>query len=170
LGSLEGARALDVACGAVGLLPTLARRVGPRGHVVGSDTSEAMVAKAREYCAENGLANVEVVLDDAYDSRLAPRALDGVHARFLPAPIGRDAELAAQLERLVKPGGWLVLEEPDGFDTWRVWPDNAAHARLLSYVARAYDRHMGGVHAGTRLMPLARSRGWTDIHFDAQLL
>jgi hypothetical protein len=29
---------------------------------------------------------------------------------------------------------------------------------------------MGGADAGTRLMALARARGWTDIGFDAQVL
>jgi len=44
LGSLEGARILDVACGAMGLLRALSRRVGAAGRVVGTDVNDAMVA------------------------------------------------------------------------------------------------------------------------------
>jgi len=170
LGSLEGARILDVACGAMGLLRALSRRVGAAGRVVGTDVNDAMVASARAYCAEQGLANVQVVQEDAYASTLLPRSFDVVHARLILAPVGRDDELAAQLARLVRPGGWIVLEEPDSFDSWRIWPDSTAHTRLWSLLARAFDRHMGGAHAGARLLPLARSRGWEDIHFDAQIL
>src|SRR5579859_5893632 len=150
---LEGARVLDVACGAMGLLRALARRVGSRGQVVGTDVNEVMVAHARELCAEAELANVEVVQDDLFASELPACSFDVVHARFVLAPLGRDAEVAAQLERLVKPGGWIVLEEPDGFDSWRIWPDDGAHRELFSTIARAYDRHMGGAHAGSRLLP-----------------
>jgi hypothetical protein len=35
---------------------------------------------------------------------------------------------------------------------------------------RAFARHMGGADAGTRLLALARARGWTDIGFDAHVL
>jgi len=170
LGPLEGARVVDVACGAMGLLPALSRRVGPRGSVVGTDFNTEMVAEARDLCAESGLANVEVLRDDLFATALAPQSFNVAHARFVLAPLGRDAEVAAQLERIVKPGGWIVLEEPDGFDSWRVWPDETAHRALFEIIGRAYDRHMGGAHAGPRLLPLARSRGWTDVHFDAHVL
>src|SRR3990170_4471953 len=43
-----GGRALDVACGTGDLAIELARRVGPSGEVVGSDFSDAMLARARE--------------------------------------------------------------------------------------------------------------------------
>jgi SAM-dependent methyltransferase len=170
LGSLDGARALDIACGAMGLLPALSRRVGPRGRVVGADINETMIAEAQALVAERALANVEIVRDDAFASALPNHSFDLVHARFVLAPLGRDAELAAQVERLAKPGGSILLEEPDGLTTCRVWPDNSAHARLLGMLSSAFERHLGGPDAGTRLLPLARARGWTDIGFDAHVL
>jgi SAM-dependent methyltransferase len=170
LPSLEGARVLDVACGAMGILRTLSKRVGSKGHVVGADVSDVMVTHAREFCARSGITNVEVVRDDAYQSKLPERSFDLVHVRLLLTPIGRDLELAPQLERLVKPGGWIMLEEPDGFESWWCSPDDPAIRRLNSYIMRAYRQHMGGDNAGQRIMPLARSRGWKDIHFDAQVL
>jgi SAM-dependent methyltransferase len=168
LGPLDGTRALDVACGAMGLLRALSRRVGASGRVVGTDVNEAMVARAREVCAEGGLDNVEVVRDDLFASRLPERSFDLVHARLVLAPLGRDAEVAAALERLVKPGGVVVLEEPDGFHSFRVWPDSGTHARLFALIERAFE-DMGGIDAGPRLLPLARARGWSDVHFDAHL-
>jgi SAM-dependent methyltransferase len=170
LGPLEGARALDVACGAMGLLPALSRWVGPRGRVVGADINEAMIAEARALISERAIENVEIVRDDLFASALPARSFDVVHSRFVLAPLGRDAEVAAQLERLAKPEGWILLEEPDGLTTLRVWPDNAAHARLLGMLTRAFERHMGGADAGTRLAGLAQARGWRDVHFDAHVL
>src|SRR5262245_4475431 len=43
----EGQRVLDVACGTGVLARTAAARVGPRGHVVGADINEGMLAVAR---------------------------------------------------------------------------------------------------------------------------
>lgn len=170
LGSLEGMRALEVACGAMGLLGPLSRRVGAGGRVVGSDVNGAMVEHARAYCHEAELTNVDVVQDDVFASALPARLFDLAHARFVLAPLGRDAEVAAALERLVKPGGIVLLEEPDGFDTWRIFPDGSAHARLFAIIAKTFSHRMGGADAGQRLLPLARSRRWTDVHFDAHVL
>jgi SAM-dependent methyltransferase len=170
LGALEGARALDVACGAMGLLPALSRREGPRGRVIGADINEAMIAEARALASERALDNVEIVRDDVFASALPARSFDVVHSRFVLAPLGRDAEMVAQLERLAKPDGWIVLEEPDALTTFRVWPDNSAHARLLAILSCAFDRHMGGADAGTRLAGMAQARGWIDINFDAHVL
>jgi ubiquinone/menaquinone biosynthesis C-methylase UbiE len=168
-GDLRGKRALDVACGAMGLLGPLARRVGPEGQVVGSDVSDVMLDHARAYCTEHRLANVSLTKDDAYASTLPAASFDLVHARFLLAPVGRDEELFPQLERLVRPGGWVALEEPL-CASWRVFPDGGAHDAVVAMVRRAYDRHMGGFDAGARLFDAARHRGWHDVGFDAQVL
>src|SRR4051812_31483851 len=104
LGSLAGLRALDVGCGAMGMLRALSRRVGPSGSVVGSDVNAAMVGHARAFVAEAGLANVEVVEDDVFATALAPGSFDLVHSRLILAPLGCDAEIVATYERLAKPG------------------------------------------------------------------
>jgi SAM-dependent methyltransferase len=166
-----GARAVDVGCGARGLVPALARRVGPSGRVVGTDVSAAMLDVARATCAKEGLANVELVVDDLFASKLPARSFDVVHGRFLLAPLGRDEQIAASLERLAAPGGHVLLEEPIGA-SWRVFGegDASAHERLVAVIERTYDEHMGGFSAGSRLYALARRRGWRDIGFDAQVL
>ena len=166
-----GARVVDIGCGARGLLAALAKRVGPRGRVIGTDVSAAMLDVARETCAEEGLDNVELVVDDLFASKLPARSFDLVHGRFLFAPLGRDDELAASLERLAASGGHVLLEEPIGI-SWRVYADGdaSAHERLVAAIQRTYDEHMGGFSAGTRLHALARRRGWRDIGIDAQVL
>jgi SAM-dependent methyltransferase len=167
LGDLRGKRALDVACGAMGMLPALSRRVGPQGSVVGTDTSDAMLEQARATCAGLHLGNVTLVKDDAYATALPPASFDVVHVRFLLAPVGRDEVLLPQLERLARPDGWIVLEEPIAAP-WHVGPGGEAHDALLAIVQRTFVRHMGGFEAGRRLFDHARTRGWRDIGYDAQ--
>jgi SAM-dependent methyltransferase len=166
---VPGAQVVDVGCGAMGLLRVLSRRVGPSGRVVGSDSSPEMLAHARVSCDDDGLANVELVQDDLFASRLPAGAFDLVHARFLFAPLGRDAEIAAALERLARPDGVIFVEEPDRA-SWQVHPDGEAHDRLIAVIGRAYERHMGGFSAGRRLPALARARAWRDVGLDAQVV
>jgi cyclopropane fatty-acyl-phospholipid synthase-like methyltransferase len=49
-----GARVIDVGCGPVGALLDLAEIVGPRGEVVGVDSSAGAVATAQETVANRG--------------------------------------------------------------------------------------------------------------------
>jgi ubiquinone/menaquinone biosynthesis C-methylase UbiE len=54
-GLRSGARAVDVGCGQLGALPVLAEMVGPRGVVVGLDSSPGALAAARAGLASIGL-------------------------------------------------------------------------------------------------------------------
>ena len=46
-------------------------------------------------------------------SRLPEASFDLVHARFQVAPLGRAEEVLDAMLRLVRPGGVIVLEDPD---------------------------------------------------------
>jgi arsenite methyltransferase len=60
LGELRpGERVVDVGCGAGIDSLIAAKKVGPRGHVIGVDMTPSMLEKARRAAAETGLTNVE---------------------------------------------------------------------------------------------------------------
>jgi SAM-dependent methyltransferase len=152
------ARALDVGCGAMGWLRLLSRWAGPRGRVIGADIDPAMLNRAAQFTLQAGLGNVELVRDDLFDSALAPASFDLVHARFQLAPLGRaDAQLAAYL-RLLRPGGTLVLEEPDAA-TWQVHPDGSACATLVALVREAFGAGGGDFDAGRTLKARMQRHG-----------
>jgi SAM-dependent methyltransferase len=102
-GGGSGGRALDVGCGALGGLRILSDWVGPSGQVVGTDIDESMLNAARSFLEEEEIANVELVLDDLFDSKLEPQSFDLVHARYQIAPLGRGREQVAAHRRLVSP-------------------------------------------------------------------
>jgi SAM-dependent methyltransferase len=88
------------------------------GAGVRADLDEKMLAGARSFADTEGLHNVDLVKDDLFSSRLAPGSFGLVHARFQIAPLGRADEQIAAYCRLLKRGGWLVLEDPD-ISSWR---------------------------------------------------
>jgi ubiquinone/menaquinone biosynthesis C-methylase UbiE len=162
-----GGRALDVGCGAMGWLRILGEWVGPSGHVVGGDIDERLLGAARSFLEAEGISNVELVVDDLFDSKLEPQSFDLVHARFLIAPLGRGPEQVASHQRLVKPGGVLVLEEWD-LGSWHVNPAAPAAERLIRLLSEIFA-DLGG-EAGRGLPELLREIGVEQPEIDAHVI
>ncbi len=106
-----GERVFDLGCGRGAVLLPVARRVGPRGSVVGADLSPRMVEHCRDLVAAEGLPNVEVVLLDAQrpDAQRLGSPADLVSSSlvlfFLPDPAGALVEWRG----LLVPGGRLGI-------------------------------------------------------------
>jgi SAM-dependent methyltransferase len=167
VGSGSGGRALDVGCGAMGWLRILSDWVGPSGRVVGADIDERMLNAARSFLEEEEIANVELVVDDLFDSRLEPQSFDLVHARYVIAPLGRGREQVATHRRLVKPGGSLVLEEWD-LASWHFNPAAPAAERLIRLLSEIFAG-LGG-EAGRGLPELLREIGIEEPGIDAYVI
>ncbi len=156
IGDGRGARALDVGCGAIGWLRLLSEWVGPDGEVVGADIDDAMLEAARQFVDTEGLANVVLVKDDLFASKLESSSFDLVHARFQIAPLGRGPEQVASHVRLLRPGGTVVLEEWDT-STWRLNPPAPGVERLIELIGEAFVQSGGDMYAGRQLLELLRT-------------
>jgi SAM-dependent methyltransferase len=152
----SGGRALDVGCGALGWLRILSEWVGRSGRVVGGDVDESLLDAARSFLDAEGISNVELVVDDLFESKLEPHSFDLVHARYLIAPLGRGSEQVAAHRRLAKPGGALVLEEWD-LGSWHFNPPAPGAERLIGLLAAIFGE-LGG-EAGRELPQRLREVG-----------
>ena len=149
----SGAHALDLGCGALGWLRILSEWVGPAGRIVGTDIDEGLLDAARSFLKAKGISNVELVVDDLFESKLGPQSFDLVHARYVIAPLGRGRDQVASYGRLVRPGGWLVLEEWD-LGSWHFNPTAPAAERLIRLLGETLAT-LGG-EAGRGLPELLR--------------
>jgi len=161
---LEGARVLDVGCGALGWLPVLSRVVGPDGTVVGTDVDQRLMEAAR---AEAG-DNVTLVEDDLFASRLEP-GLDLVHARFQLCPLGRHAEQMQAYAALLRPGGLLVLEDPDP-GSWHFNPPAPAAERLIELILEAFSAAGSDFGVGRQHAALVREHLGVEPDITAHVL
>ncbi len=158
LGHGEGKNVVDVGCGAMGWLRLLSGWVGLAGECVGTDVDPAMIAAAEAFRDEERLAPCTLLVDDLFDSRLPAGDFDLVHARFQLAPLGRyDDQLTAYL-RLLRPGGVLVLEDPDSH-SWRHHPEAPAAERLVEVIREAFRLAGGDFDAGAHEFSLLAERG-----------
>lgn len=151
-------RAADIGCGVMGWLRVLSEFVGPHGSVVGTDIDARMIERANDFVKAEALANVTIVADDLFRSELAAATFDLVHARFQIAPLGRAAEQLLAYRRLLRPGGILVVEDPD-MGSWRVNPDGSAVHELIGLIDRGFVAAGGNFNAGREIPSIMRSLG-----------
>jgi SAM-dependent methyltransferase len=158
IGDGSGARALDVGCGVLGWLRVLSEWVGTDGEVTGFDIDESMLAMADRFVTEERLHNVGLVKDDLFASELEPDSFDLVHARYEICPLGRAEEQMETYLRLARPGGTIVLEDPDA-SSWHFNPPASALERLIELIVEAFRVSGGDWFAGRRHLHLLREFG-----------
>jgi SAM-dependent methyltransferase len=100
------ARWIDVACGPGVVSRALAARVGT---VTGVDLTPAMVEEAERVALEEGIANVSFLLGNATALDLTDGSFDGAITRFSLHHIPVPSRVLAEMARLVRPGGWIVV-------------------------------------------------------------
>jgi SAM-dependent methyltransferase len=100
---LRGATVLDLACGQ-GIVTRALAEVGARA-VVGVDSSDAMLERARAHGEPSG---VTYVLDDAQVLGTQPaRSFDGVTCQLALMDIPHLGATLAAVHRVLRPGGWF---------------------------------------------------------------
>jgi SAM-dependent methyltransferase len=100
---------LDVCCGAGASALPAARAVGPTGSVLGLDLAEPLLAIARKRAATLGLRNVAFRECDATAAGLGSASFDAVVCVFGVFFVADMPAFAAEMWRLVRPGGTLAI-------------------------------------------------------------
>ena len=102
---------LDIGCGAGTDLLLAARRIGPSGHAIGVDMTEAMRDRARASAAAAGLTNVEVHQADATALPLADGSVDVVISNGVLNLVPEKEKAFGEIRRVLRPGGRLQLAD-----------------------------------------------------------
>ena len=128
-GVRPGDRVLDVAGGSGDLARAFARRVGAQGEVWLTDINASMLSVGRDRLLDRGL-RVPVARCDAEYLPFAARSFDCVSVGFGLRNMTRKDAALAEMARVLKPGGRLVVLEFS-----KVWAPLRA----------AYDRYSFGM-------------------------
>jgi len=155
----RGQRVLEVGCGTGDDVCTIARRVGAGGHVLGIDASPLVIAEATRRAHGRNLP-VTFEVGDAKALALPDGAVDGCRAeRLLMHAHGEPPALIAEMARVLRPGGRLVLFEID-WDTFAI--DGADH-ELTRRIVRSYSDGVANGCVGRALPRLMRDAGFADV-------
>ena len=168
VGLRPGHSVIDLGCGPRGILDMLAGRVAPAGRVVGLDADPAHTAMAAEFAAGRGLSGVEIITADARRTGLPPGSFDLVHARTLLVNLPDPADVAAEMVRLARPGGWVASMESDT-EHGRCQPPHPAFDRLCDIFTVAFRRNGADPWIGRRVPELLRRAGLDDVQVEARV-
>lgn len=159
-----GAAVLDVGCGPGSDTLPLADLVGPGGRVYGVDHDAEMVAEAERRAAERGLGErVEHARGDAYGLPFADGTFDAVRSERLFLHLDRPERATAEMVRVTRPGGRVVLVDTD----WGTRSVDTPEVELERRIARVLtERCLANGYSGRRLYGLMRAAGVRNLCVD----
>jgi SAM-dependent methyltransferase len=160
IGVAEGWRCLDLGCGPRGITDLLARRVGPRGRVVGLDADAVFI----EHAGREAPPNVEFVQGDAYQTGLRDASFDLVHARFVATTAGEGLKLLREAMRLARSGGFVAFQESD-VSSLKCFPPHPAFERLSNVMAALLERIGGDARFGQGMYKMFHDQGLLGLGY-----
>jgi ubiquinone/menaquinone biosynthesis C-methylase UbiE len=107
-----GASVFDLGCGHGAAFPPIASRVGASGRIVGLDASRALIAEAHRRF-DGTLPRVELHCGDAHALPLPDAAFEAARADRVLIFLRDPRAALAELVRVTKPGGRIVVTEGD---------------------------------------------------------
>jgi ubiquinone/menaquinone biosynthesis C-methylase UbiE len=160
-----GHRVLDVGCGPGIDTVRLAQLVGPSGHVSGVDYDQGMIAEADKR-AEGARVNSWVTHYHGEVSALPfdTASFDACRSERVFQHLPRPGEVLAEMVRVTKAGGWLVVADAD----WGTFSLDTTEIDVERRLARfeAEQRHQSG-YAGRQLYRLFNLQQLRDITVEA---
>jgi hypothetical protein len=111
LGVRQGWQCLEVGGGGGSVARWLCRQVGATGHVTATDIDIRFLQEIEE-------PNLEVQRHDITAEGFPEAQFDLVHTRWLLHHLPHPEQVIARMGAALRPGGWLLLEEPDFFPVY----------------------------------------------------
>jgi SAM-dependent methyltransferase len=139
LGVTEGWRCAELASDSGGsIVRWLCRQVGASGHVLATDIDT-------RFFDVDAYPNLQVQPCDIAREALPSSAFNLVHARTLPVDLAERKAALQHLARALKPGGWLLVEDPADLGGTATLACAKAIDAVRQYVTSAgFDWHRGG--------------------------
>ena len=167
-GIAPGWNVIECGCGPIGALVQIAELVGEAGRVTGVDLNLAAVERARSVAAALGLGNVRAFAADVHDLEAgdAGGPFDLAYTRLLLVHQHDPERTLRQIAGLVKPGGWVIAQEPLALPLPRSFPDFDAVGAAWGLMADLVERSGAPSEAAEQLPRWAAAAGLEVVRMD----
>ena len=156
----SGTSILDLGCGPGLATRELAFLTGPEGRVHAMDPSAKFLARVNEIA--KALGNVEAHQADAYQTLLADSCIDHVHARWLFCFLDRPEDAAAEMARVLKPGGSVLILDYFNYQAFSLAPRSAAMEVVVEAIRKYWLASHGSLDI-QGVMPGLLSRAGLNV-------
>jgi SAM-dependent methyltransferase len=154
-----GAEVLSVGCGPGVILRSLAN-LDSSIRATGIDISTERLRQATE--KNRGNSRLQFVCGDAQSMEFPSNSFDLVYCRMLLQYLKEKARAVAEMARVCKPGGTVLLQDLDGQLLWH-YPEDPAVQQALEKVVAALATTGFDPFVGRKLFWLAQNAGLTNI-------
>lgn len=170
LGLRPGDTVVDMACGTGLNFSLLQQAIGPTGHLIGVDLTDAMLAVAQNRIESNGWSNVSLAQADAAEFAY-PAEIDGILSTYAMSHVPEATKAIAHGAAALSQGRrWVVLDlkVPDNVPQW------------LAQLGIALGRPLGSIDEWVGRRPWEGLRAamhdeladlsWTELFFGTAFL
>jgi phosphatidylethanolamine/phosphatidyl-N-methylethanolamine N-methyltransferase len=124
-------------------------------HVTGIDLSPAMLEKAHERVAKEGLTNVELREMDATNLEFEDNSFDVVYAPYVISVVPEPVKVVREMSRVCRPGGKIIILNHVRSTNPIVATFERAISPLTVHIGFTADLDLHGVLAQAELRPLS---------------
>ena len=156
-----GETVLDAGCGTGLLLELLAESVGQNGKAQGIDYSNDMLAVAQSRCGD--MSQVSLAQGSVEQLEFDSASFDAVTCTQVLLYVDDVKKALAEMVRVLKPGGRLVIVETD----WDGAILNSSDADLTRRIFDAWDAAVSNPNLPRRLKPMLAAAGLSRIRVEA---
>lgn len=157
-------KVLDVGCGPAVIAAAVARTY-PQATVTGLERSDDRFAEATANLAE--LPSADVIQGSATAMPFADNSYDVVYTRFMLEYLRERETAIAEMVRVCRPGGQVMLQDLDGQLVWH-YPIDPQLQEKLDRVIGFLETTGFDPYLGRKLFSMARSAGLTDVQVQCE--
>ena len=162
---VAGAHILDVGCGPGVLLRAALNAADRRARGTGVDLGTDRIRQAEANNAGN--RRLQFVRSDVQQLELESGTFDVVYTRMLMQYVADKEKAVAELVRVCKPGGTVILQDLDGQLVWH-YPEDALMQQTMTRVLTSLEPSGFDPFVGRKLFWLARNAGLDNVRVEVE--
>ncbi len=154
-----GNSVVDLGCGPGFCTFPLSRLVGSDGHIFAVDSSDKFASVLQKKIAANNAENISLHQTDAGNLDLEDNSADVVFSRWLFCFLENPLQVIAEVKRVLKPNGKLIIIDYFNYLTANIFPVNDDLSALFKGYLQSVNNHKGSYNIGNDLPQMIVENG-----------